>query len=235
MSTTVANGLQGWAAASGMREEAAAQRIYAAATGGGSGSRGSASRRATRRHAHSGGSGSGGRGTKGKRDWGLFFSGVALFIAGLIVAFWPGLTLVTIAAFVGVMMLIAGVFDMVAYVRFRKKMEHSGWALVNALCNLVLGAMFLLHPIITAAVIPWVAGAFVAGYGVIAIVSAVRLRKVGPGWGLMLANGIVSVLCGIMFVFLPVAFAVFLGVFLAMRGVTMATFGLIAPTNVPYV
>lgn len=171
----------------------------------------------------------------GKRDWGLFFSGVALFVSGLIIALWPGLTLVALAVFAGVMMLMAGVFDLVTFIRFRKVMQRSGWVLVNALCSLALGAVFLLHPLVTAAVIPWVAGAFVAAYGVVAIVSAVRLRKAGPGWGLMLANGIVAVLCGLSFILLPATFVLFLGVFFVMRGVTMAVFGIAAPKSLPYV
>lgn len=175
------------------------------------------------------------RGSSGKRDWGLLFGGVALFAAGLIIAIWPGLTLVALATFAGIMLLLSGVFDLVTYVRFRKTMDRSVWVLVNALCSIALGAVFVLHPAITAAVIPWLIGAFVMAYGVAAIVGATRLRRMGPGWGLMLANGIVSVLCGLSFILMPATFVVFLGIFLMMRGVTMAVFGVMAPRSVPYV
>ncbi len=78
-------------------------------------------------------------------------------------------------------------------------------------------------------------GAFVCVYGVFAIVAALRLRKVGFGWGFMLANGIVSVLCGLSFLLIPTSFVVFLGLFLAMRGATMAVFGFMAPRALPYI
>lgn len=168
---------------------------------------------------------------KVKRDWGLFFGGILVFLSGLVILFWPGLTLVVIAEIAGVLLLIGGIFDLISYIRLRKTELSSGWALVNAICSLILGLMFLLHPIVTASVIPLLAGVFVIIYGVMAIVAAFSLRNAGTGWGLMLVNGIVSVICGFMFIFMPESFAIFLGIFLMMRGVTMSTFGIIAPSS----
>lgn len=179
--------------------------------------------------------GGSGKKASSKRDWGLFFGGVLVFLIGLVVVAWPGLTLVMIATLAGAILAVSGVFDLVSYVRFRKVMPRAGFVLAQALCSIVLGAVFFIHPIIAAAVIPWVAGAFVIAYGIFAVVAAFRLRGEGAGWGLMLLNGIVAVLCGLSFVVLPATFAVFLGVFLMMRGVTMATFGLTAPRDVPFV
>ncbi len=160
------------------------------------------------------------------RDWGLFFAGLVVVIAGIIIFFWPGLTLVSIAILAGVMLLVGGIFDLISYFRFRGTGMTSGWAVVNAICSIILGLMFLIHPVVTSMVIPMMAGIFVLFYGGMAIAAAISLRKAGPGWGLMLVNGLVSILCGIMFMLMPASFAIFLAVFLIMRGVTMCVYGL---------
>lgn len=165
------------------------------------------------------------------RDWGLFFAGIALVIAGIIIYFWPGLTLVSIAIIAGILLLVGGVFDLVSYFRLRGTGLTSGWAVVNAICSIILGIMFLVHPMVSATVIPLLAGAFVLVYGIIAIVAAISLRQAGTSWGLMLLNGIVSILCALMFMFMPASFAIFLSVFLIMRGVTMCVFGLSTGKN----
>lgn len=167
-----------------------------------------------------------GRAAETGRDWGLFFAGLVVLISGVIIFFWPGLTLVSIAILAGVMLLVGGVFDLISYFRFRNTGMTSGWAVVNAICSIILGLMFLIHPVLTSTVIPMVAGVFVLFYGGMAIAAAISLRKAGPGWGLMLLNGLVSILCGFMFIFMPASFAIFLSVFLIMRGVTMCVYGL---------
>lgn len=166
-------------------------------------------------------------GYSGKRDWGLFFGGVALVIVGLVVVLWPGLTMVTLATAAGIVFLVAGVFDVITYVRIRKFTAHPGWVLVQALCNVLIGLMLLLHPLVTASVIPWLIGLFVAGYGIVAIVSAFRLRGFGLSWGLMMLNGVVALLCGLSFVISPETFVILLGIFLMMRGITMAVYGIV--------
>ena len=52
-----------------------------------------------------------------KHDWGLIFAGVALAAAGFFCMLAPGLTIVTIAAVVGAFFLVAGVFDIISYIR----------------------------------------------------------------------------------------------------------------------
>ena len=169
--------------------------------------------------------------TKSTKDWGLIFGGIALAIVGCIVIWWPGLSVMEFAIIAGVFLLIAGVVDFINWFRFRKTMPKPGWAFLNALCNVILGVMFLLHPVMGAWVISWTAGGFIIAYGVFAIVAAIRLRTAGSGWGWMLLNGIISVICGLFFFFAPDFFGIFLGVFLLMRGVSMTVYGITGPAN----
>ena len=168
----------------------------------------------------------------GKHDWGLILSGIAIALIGLIVVMWPGLSLATLSIMAGIMFLVAGVVDVIGYIRTRKEIKVSGWALVNAICDIVLGALFLLYPATGAFVITWVAGAFVIAYGIFAIMGAFALRGTGISWGWMLFSGIMGIICGAMFFLTPEFFALFLGFFLMVRGVTLAVYGVTAPTAI---
>lgn len=101
--------------------------------------------------------------------------------------------------------------------------------LAYAICDIILGVLFIVHPIASAVVIPWVMGIFVVAYGIFEIVAAVRFHSVLPGWGWVLFAGIVSLFCGIAFFLWPGTFALFLGFFLMARGVQMAVYGVSLP------
>lgn len=165
--------------------------------------------------------------TMKKHDWGLVIAGVLLIICAAFFAFAPGLTLVTITAIAGAAFLVSGIFDIVNYVRFRSIMSLSGWSLAYAILDIVIGLMFLIHPLAFAAVIPWLIGVFFVVFGVFEIMGAFKVRNMAGAtlWGWMLFSGIVSVLCGVMFFALPATFSIFLSVFILMRGVSLLVYG----------
>lgn len=163
------------------------------------------------------------------RNWGLFAAGIALVLIGFVLLMVPGLTLVSVAVIAGCMFLAAGIVDAWAFFRYRKSEGISGWALAYAACDIILGILFIVHPVVSAVVIPWVLGIFVIAYGIFEIAAAVRLHDGLPGWGWVLFAGIVSVLCGFAFIVAPGTFALFLGFFLMARGVQMAVYGVSLP------
>ena len=163
------------------------------------------------------------------RNWGLFAAGIALLLIGFVLLMVPGLTLVSIAVIAGCMFLAAGIVDAWAYFRYRREERLSAWALAYAACDIILGVLFIVHPVASAVVIPWVMGIFVIAYGIFEIVASVRFHNVMPSWGWVLFSGIVSVLCGFAFIVAPGTFALFLGLFLMARGVQMAVFGVSLP------
>lgn len=162
---------------------------------------------------------------KTTRDWGMFFLGIAFIITGLIFFVVPNITLVALAAVAGAWLVVIGAFNIYEYARYRDELGLSGWDLAYAICDIVLGLMFLIHPIVSAAVIPWVAGVFMAAYGIFQIVLGVQMKGVeGRGW--VITGGIVSILCALTFFVMPSMFAIFLAVFMVFQGATMAVAGL---------
>ncbi len=169
-----------------------------------------------------------------KSDWGLFFGGVLVALCGIAVIFWPGATLELLAIVAGVGFLVAGVFNFATWIRTHNYLKGSGWTLANAICDVILGIMFLVHPLVGAGVITFLVGCFAVAYGAFAIASSFSLRRVADTWWIMLLNGIMSILCGWFFIFSPEFFAIFLGVFVVMQGVTMSIYGIAFPNNSIY-
>lgn len=169
-----------------------------------------------------------------KYDWGLFFGGLLVAICGIAVIFWPGATLEILALVAGVGFLVAGIFNFGTWIRTHNYVDGSGWTLANAICDVILGLMFLIHPIVGAGVITFLVGCFTVAYGAFAIVSSISLRRVTGTWWAMLLNGIISLLCGWFFIFSPGFFAIFLGVFIVMQGVTMSIYGLTSSNSSIY-
>ena len=89
-----------------------------------------------------------------KHDWGLIIAGIPLVLCALLFLIAPSLTLVTITAIAGAAFLVSGIFDIANYVRFRSTMSLSGRALAYAILDIIIGLMFLIHPLAFSAVIP---------------------------------------------------------------------------------
>lgn len=164
-------------------------------------------------------------------DWGSIFGGILVLLCGIAVIFWPGITLEIIAALAGITLVVAGIFNFISWARNRNTTRGSGWTLAYAICDAVLGILFLIHPLIAAGVITFFLGCLVVIYGVFAIVTSFGVRKLSNSWWLMLLNGIISLICGYFFMFSPEFFAIFLGVFLVMQGVTMVVYGIFPPRD----
>ena len=164
--------------------------------------------------------------TKKIHDWGLIIVGILLILLSIFLLSYPGLTLVTIATVAGVGFLVSGVLDIVFFARFRKSMGLSGWTLAYAILDIIIGLMFLIHPIALSGVIPWLAGIFFVVFGIFEISASIRAHSLGGSiWGWMLFSGIISVLCGITFFASPATFVIFLAVFVIMRGASLIVYG----------
>lgn len=161
-----------------------------------------------------------------KHDWWTIVGGVCLAILGVAVMMVPGITLVTLGIIAGVLLAVAGVAEIVSYFVYKDTGLTSGWQIAGGVCNIVLAAIFLANPIMTAIMLPWLAGIMIAVYGVFSIVGGANLRQVMPSsWGWFIANGVIAIICALLFWLYPESFVIYLGIFFIFRGLTMVVFG----------
>ena len=163
---------------------------------------------------------------KGKRDWTLIIIGIIMLICSGAIAAFPGLALITIAAFAGAAFLVSGIGNVVSYLQLRKTGNASAWTLLYAAIDVIIGLMMLLHPIANAAVIPWLIAVCFIVLGGFEIAAALKMRKVKvSAWGWVCVSAIVNVLCGIMLLTFPAFLAALLSIMVAIRGVGLIVFG----------
>lgn len=163
---------------------------------------------------------------KPERNWQLIVAGILLILFGAVCAFFPGLTLASIAFMVGAAFVVSGVVDIMTYARSRDVLSLSGWMLVYGILDLLIGLMFLIHPFAFAAVLPWLIGTFTVVFGIYEIVVAVRARSAKMSlWGWSLFSGIVTLLIGISFFVMPEMLAIFIALFAVMHGVSLIVMG----------
>lgn len=163
---------------------------------------------------------------KKKRDWGLVILGVLLALCGVFFILAPGMTLISLTIFIGVALLITGIYNIISFIRWRNSMEMSGWIIAYAIIDIILGLMFVIMPVTLSVVIPWFVGIFYVLFGIFEIVGSFRIRKTGfRPWGWMLVSGVLSVLFGILLFIFPPSISILIGVFAIMRGISMAIYG----------
>lgn len=163
---------------------------------------------------------------KTKRNWYLVIGGILLIVFGFVVGLFPGITLMSITFIAGVGFIFAGILSIISYINSRGLPGITGWMILYGVLDIIVGAMFLIHPIATSAVIPWLIGTFVTAFGIVEIVQAVQFRKLpGSGWGWALFAGILDTIIGLMFFFWPPLLAFYIAVFCIVRGVTLAVVG----------
>ena len=92
--------------------------------------------------------------------------------------------------------------------------------------DVLIGAMFVIHPFAFAAVLPWVIGAFVLVFGIYEVVATFMVKRAGlPLWGWMLFSGVISIVIGFMFFSMPEMLALFIALFALLRGVDLIVVG----------
>ena len=170
--------------------------------------------------------------TKSNHNWGMFFTGILLIAASAIVFIWPGISMVTISIIAGIVLCVAGIFDFILYGTLKGYVKGAGWYIATGICDVILGVLFLLNPIATAEMLPWLAGIFVIAYGIASCFSGIGFSSFTGAWAIMLLNGILSVVIGIMFLTMPASFVLFVAIYLAFRGVMMCVYGIIAPNSI---
>jgi len=164
------------------------------------------------------------------KNWQLIVAGILLVVFGIVCLVFPGITLGSIAFMIGAGFVLSGVVNVVTYFRDKEALDLAGWILAYGVVDILIGLMFLIHPMVFAVVLPWVVGMFIIVFAVYEIIGSINARKAGFSlWGWMLFSGIVSLLFGAGFFIMPEMLAILIGLFALMRGVSLAVLGANAP------
>lgn len=132
-----------------------------------------------------------GRATTG---WGwVLATGILMVIAGLIALFLPGLATVSMALFLGWLLLLYGIAGIVMGIRSRHGRGHPT-DLLYGVISLIVGVVLLVFPIWGAFWLPLVASIWLLVRGIVELAAAARHRRER---GLLILSGVLNILLAV--------------------------------------
>jgi len=98
--------------------------------------------------------------------------GGLLILGGLLTAFWPGVTVWTLAVLTGISLIIHGLTRIMVAFMGRAEIPHWGWLALAGAVNLVFGILALAWPEATVVVLSLILGFQILAFGIVLLVAA---------------------------------------------------------------
>ena len=143
---------------------------------------------------------------------------------GIFLAFWPGVTILTVVYLLALYLAVSGVASLVAYFRSSGARYRSAGVLANAILLLVLALLVFLFPEAVGGFFSFILGILLTIGGIVNAVRSVELRAYqGSTWVVTLILSAVIAIGGLVIIVNPFAttalFVLVLGVLLIVKGV----------------
>ena len=107
-----------------------------------------------------------------RRRWGSVALGAVLVVGGALAAFWPGITLFTLALITGLSLLIHGFARIALAFIARHEIPGWGWLALAGAVHVVFGVLAITWPEATVLVLSLILGAQIAAFGLLLLVFA---------------------------------------------------------------
>jgi uncharacterized membrane protein HdeD (DUF308 family) len=165
-----------------------------------------------------------------RAKWGWFVAlGILMVIAGVVALGNELLATVVSVFFVGALMLVSGIFQIV-HAFGVKSWGRFFWWLVSGLVYALAGIFAYLNPLLASTVLTLMLAIALVVSGVMRIMVGLQHRS-EPNWGWIVAAGVVTALAGLIIaIHWPVSslfvLGIFLGIDLIFQGATLTMFGL---------
>ncbi len=122
-------------------------------------------------------------------------SGLLFIIAGVMCLASPQATLLSLAWLLGFFTLFSGIATLAFYFGIASDYDGSGFILLSAIADIIMGMLFLGHQMLVAAAIPFVFAAWIMVVGVHTVIQAFEFKKAGfSNWTVLLILGLLTVL-----------------------------------------
>jgi len=134
---------------------------------------------------------------KAKNWWLMLLKGIVLIVLSFFVFRHPVGSLVGLSVFIGVALMLTGIFQIIAGFMVSGVDDNWGWRLAEGIIDVIFALVLLSNPAVTAAVFPFIVGFWMTVYGVMIFSGSFKLKNEGDGnWWLSLLGGIITVLLG---------------------------------------
>lgn len=124
--------------------------------------------------------------------------GVALIILGVVAILAPIFAAAALAITLGILLIVSGIFGLVSAVSGSRH-AHVGWSLASSIIALVVGLILVFFPVVAAAALAILLGAYLLLDGIAMIGLALDHRKrADRAWGWLLAVGILDLVLAVL-------------------------------------
>lgn len=137
--------------------------------------------------------------------WLLLFSGILAIILGVYLLSSPLTTLVSIAIYIGMAMLISGISEISSFFATEKH-YRTGWVLVSGIISTLLGLWVMIGrgTVALVTLLPILVTAWIIFNGVTRMAEGFAFKAAGvTSWGWVFAFGLLSVIAGFVLIFHP--------------------------------
>jgi uncharacterized membrane protein HdeD (DUF308 family) len=129
--------------------------------------------------------------------WTLFTTGAVLCVLGVLALLYPLASILSLALFIGVGFIVAGLNHLVPYFSMRGHDMRPRWLLPQGILDVLLGVLMVTHTGLTVELIFSLLGGWVLFMGILRIAGAFRLKELGFGrWWVALLNGFLLIAWG---------------------------------------
>lgn len=123
--------------------------------------------------------------------------GIAFIILALYCIFTPIVSILVLTAFIGWMVIAAGVFFIFEVIANWKEMENKGWILARGFIDIIFGWIILSNTITSSIIFVVVYGIWAMVAGVMLIIASFDIKKAGDSyWWLGIFAGLISIVLG---------------------------------------
>ena len=150
----------------------------------------------------------GGFGHPVKHWWLTLLLGLVVFVIGLLIFGYPGVSYVGMSLVFGLVILFSGILQLFFAVYAPENMGR-GWLIAGGVIELILGFILALHPAISAATLPFFLGFWLLfrGLNLIGLASDIRALKI-PGSGWTIFTAILLIICAFIILISPLSYGV---------------------------
>ncbi|MFO7658341.1 MAG: DUF308 domain-containing protein [Bacteroidales bacterium] len=166
------------------------------------------------------------------KNW--MFTGLNGFLAivfGLVALLFPTITLIALAIYFAISILIGGLVLTVGSVRIRN--ENPGWhlILIEGIIGMLIGIIILLRPEVSAAVFVTIIGIWAILLGLIFVTAWYRREMPKSEKGFLLITGILSLIFGLLITINPFEGSRVITVLIGVYAITYGLFSIITNNN----
>jgi uncharacterized membrane protein HdeD (DUF308 family) len=135
-----------------------------------------------------------------RAKWGWIVAlGSIFMIAGVIALGSVVMATVSAVLIVGIMMIMAGVAEIIAAFNVKDWGKFALWMLLGLL-YVAAGVICIVDPLAAAVILTLMVGAALVVGGILRMVLAWNMREAGKPWGWVVVSGIISLLLGLMII-----------------------------------